>query len=209
MRRMIIKVCGMRDPDNIRAVCQMGIDWMGFIFYPPSPRFVDVSGWPAISNTISSDVKSVGVFVNETEEIINQTVHQCGLNMVQLHGQESPELCHSLKMSGVGVIKAFSVSGDFDFDTTKPYEKSTDFFLFDTKTPKMGGSGEKFDWNILDRYKGNTPFLLSGGIGPGDATMLQILNYPQLAGYDLNSRFEILPALKNIELLNDFIQTIQ
>lgn len=207
MKQSIIKVCGMRDPENIRMVCQLGIDWMGFIFYPASPRYVDISNWPDIIRMIHPDVKSVGVFVNEDEESLLRIIQICRLGMVQLHGQESPRLCHSLKRSGIGVIKAFSVSEGFDFDHTKPYSDVVDFFLFDTKTPKMGGSGEKFDWAILDNYKGNTPFLLSGGIGPGDQYRIKTLKHPQLAGFDLNSRFEILPALKNVELLNEFIHT--
>ncbi|MDD2244022.1 MAG: phosphoribosylanthranilate isomerase [Dysgonamonadaceae bacterium] len=203
---MIIKVCGMRDSDNIRAVEELGVDWMGFIFYNKSSRFVS-----EVPEYLPLKSKRVGVFVNEALETILQTSSMFGLDLVQLHGNESPEFCETLRTYGLIIIKAFSITDNKEFESEKfkPYESFCDYFLFDTKTELFGGSGKKFNWEILSDYFGNTPFLLSGGISPDDVEEIKSFVHPKYAGIDLNSRFEITPAYKNIKLLQNFIKEIR
>lgn len=198
---MIIKTCGMRDADNIRAVSELGIDWMGFIFWPPSSRYV--SEKPSFLPTRQ---KRVGVFVDARIEEVKSKADEYALDMIQLHGKESPAFCERLKAnSRQQLIKAFNIATREDLEQTRPYEGLVDYFLFDTKAKMVGGNGTQFDWSVLSAYQGNTPFLLSGGIGPGDAEKVRNFHHPQLAGIDLNSRFELSPALKDIEKLKQFI----
>jgi len=197
----MIKVCGMRDAENIREVEALGIDLMGFIFWPKSSRYV--SDCPSY---LPSNVKRVGVFVNENIEKVKQTAHDYALDFIQLHGSESPEYCTLLK--GHHLIKAFNIATKVDFAQAKVYEGLVDYFLFDTKGKSVGGNGEKFDWSVLSAYDGNTPFLLSGGIGPEDAEQVKSFNHPQCIGIDLNSRFEIAPGLKDINKLKQFLEQL-
>lgn len=203
---MIIKVCGMRDGENIREVERAGADWIGLIFYPKSPRYVE-----ALPAYLPSPEKRVGVFVNESLEGIMERVQGYGLGRLQLHGSESPALCQSLRDRGIPVIKAFSiVSGrPFPMDEVEPYEGHCDYYLFDTKTALHGGSGRKYDWKILAEYEGRTPFLLSGGISPEDGEALTAFAHPQWVGIDLNSRFELSPAVKDARLLQPFIRAFR
>jgi phosphoribosylanthranilate isomerase len=198
---MIIKTCGMRDADNIRAVSELGIDWMGFIFWPPSSRYV--SEKPSFLPTRQ---KRVGVFVDARIEEVKSKADEYALDLIQLHGSESPAFCEWLKAnSRQQLIKAFNIATQEDLEQTIPYEGLVDYFLFDTKAKMVGGNGTQFDWSVLSAYQGNTPFLLSGGIGPDDAEKVRNFHHPQLAGIDLNSRFELSPALKDIEKLKQFI----
>lgn len=198
---MIIKTCGMRDADNIRAVSELGIDWMGFIFWPPSSRYV--SEKPSFLPTRQ---KRVGVFVDARIEEVRSKADEYALDLIQLHGSESPAFCEWLKAnSRQQLIKAFNIATQEDLEQTSPYEGLVDYFLFDTKAKMVGGNGTQFDWSVLSAYQGNTPFLLSGGIGPDDAEKVRNFHHPQLAGIDLNSRFELSPALKDIEKLKQFI----
>ncbi len=198
---MIIKTCGMRDADNIRAVSELGIDWMGFIFWAPSSRYV--SEKPTFLPTRQ---KRVGVFVDARIEEVKSKADEYALDLIQLHGSESPAFCERLKAnSRQQLIKAFNIATQEDLEQTIPYEGLVDYFLFDTKAKMIGGNGTQFDWSVLSAYQGNTPFLLSGGIGPGDAEKVRNFHHPQLAGIDLNSRFELSPALKDIEKLKQFI----
>lgn len=198
---MIIKTCGMRDADNIRAVSELGIDWMGFIFWAPSSRYV--SEKPTFLPTRQ---KRVGVFVDARIEEVKSKVDEYALDLIQLHGKESPAICERLKAnSRQQLIKAFNIATQEDLEQTIPYEGLVDYFLFDTKAKMVGGNGTQFDWSVLSAYQGNTPFLLSGGIGPDDAEKVRNFHHPQLAGIDLNSRFELSPALKDIEKLKQFI----
>jgi len=198
---MIIKTCGMRDADNIRAVSELGIDWMGFIFWAPSSRYV--SEKPTFLPTRQ---KRVGVFVDARIEEIRSKADEYALDLIQLHGSESPAFCERLKAnSRQQLIKAFNIATQEDLEQTRPYEGLVDYFLFDTKAKMVGGNGTQFDWSVLSAYQGNTPFLLSGGIGPDDAEKVRNFHHPQLAGIDLNSRFELSPALKDIEKLKQFI----
>lgn len=198
---MIIKTCGMRDADNIRAVSELGIDWMGFIFWAPSSRYV--SEKPTFLPTRQ---KRVGVFVDARIEEVRSKANEYALDLIQLHGKESPAFCERLKAnSRQQLIKAFNIATKEDLQQTSPYEGLVDYFLFDTKAKMVGGNGTQFDWSVLSAYQGNTPFLLSGGIGPDDAEKVRNFHHPQLAGIDLNSRFELSPALKDIEKLKQFI----
>jgi len=197
----IVKVCGMRDAENIRQVDGLGIDWMGFIFYPPSPRF---AGWdfrvPSVLQALP-----VGVFVNESSATIETTLHSAGLKGIQLHGDESPEQCLSLKKNDRILLKVFSIGDDFNFNKVKAYESCVDYLLFDTATAQKGGSGLQFNHRLLENYRGITPFILSGGLGPNDVEKIKAIGHPLLAGIDLNSKFEISPAIKNIEQLKNFV----
>ena len=204
---MIVKVCGMREAENIRAVEALGVDWMGFIFWEHSSR--NVCQRPAY---LPTKAKRVGVFVDAPLDVVCQHVEAFGLDVVQLHGSESPAYLHDLRKDLVGavlIVKAFSIATRDDLSQTSLYEGLADYFLFDTKAQLVGGNGRKFDWSVLAHYDGSTPFLLSGGIGPDDASRLCAFSHPRLAGIDLNSRFEAAPALKNVELLKQFLYDIQ
>lgn len=202
---MKIKICGMKIPSNILAVAALKPDFMGFIFYPKSPRYAE----PLDKHTLDllpNSIQKIGVFVNETLENILTTIYKYKLDGVQLHGTEMSAMCKKLRDAGYIVIKAFPIEAAYNFKVTKAYENSCDFFLFDTKTDIYGGSGVKFNWNILNEYTGKTPFLLSGGIGPDDADAILKIDHPMLAGIDLNSKFELSPGLKSIDLLNAFMK---
>ena len=195
---MIIKVCGMREAENIREVEALGIDWLGMIFWPKSSRFVSQR-----PEYLPNQVKRVGVFVDEEAGRVMETADEYGLDLIQLHGHESPEYISMLK--GHRIIKAFNIAIPSDFRDTAPYEGLADYFLFDTKGKLVGGNGEKFDWSVLSSYQGRTPFLLSGGIGPEDVEQVRAINHPKCIGIDLNSRFEIAPGLKDVSKLKEFI----
>ena len=201
---MIVKVCGMRDAENIRKVEALGVDWMGFVFHRTSPRFVG-----ELPDYLPQRAKRVGVFVDETEEQIMETVQLFRLDMVQLHGHETPDFCNRIRSKGLKVIKAINVQNTFSTDEVSFYERACDYFLFDTKTPLPGGSGQKFDWSSLSAYRGTTPFLLSGGISPDDADRVEAFVHERCIGIDLNSRFETSPAYKDIRLLQSFIDKIK
>ena len=204
---MIVKVCGMREAENIRAVEALGVDWMGFIFWEHSSRCV--SQRPAY---LPTRAKRVGVFVDAPLDVVCQRVEAFGLDVVQLHGSESPAFLHDLRSlcdARLLIVKAFSIATRDDLLQTSFYEGLADYFLFDTKAQLVGGNGRKFDWTVLAHYNGSTPFLLSGGIGPDDASRLSAFSHPRLAGIDLNSRFEAAPAQKNVELLKQFLYDIQ
>ena len=201
MNCALIKVCGMRDAENIREVEALGIDLMGFIFWPKSSRYV--SERPAY---LPTKCKRVGVFVDEDVNTIKKLANDYALDYIQLHGSESPGYVQQLH--DWQVIKAISVSSRDDIATFKDYEGLVDYFLFDTKCTCMGGSGQQFDWSVLDSYDGNTPFLLSGGIGPDDAERVKAFHHGKCIGIDLNSKFELSPALKDINKLQEFIKEL-
>lgn len=196
----------MREAENIREVEQLGVSWLGFIFHPGSPRFVN-----EVPFYLPEPTKRVGVFVNERSEVIMERVREYGLSLIQLHGNESPSLCQSLREAGLKVIKAFSIESHkpFPSDAVHRYEGKCDYFLFDTKTAMHGGSGRKFDWQVLDAYHGETPFLLSGGISPEDTKAIGSFSHPKWVGIDLNSRFETSPGIKEISLLRGFIERVR
>jgi phosphoribosylanthranilate isomerase len=205
--KMIIKVCGLKDNENIKAVTALNPDYAGFIFYGLSPRFVNELD-EHLLNDISPDISKVGVFVNEGTEVINLLIDKYHFNAVQLHGDESPEFCASF-MNKVKVIKAFGLNNSFNFAQLNDYADKVDFFLFDTKTDIHGGSGKTFDWDILNNYKLNIPFFLSGGLSLDNLDDVKGIDHPQFYGVDLNSRFETAPGIKNIELLNKAFNIIK
>jgi phosphoribosylanthranilate isomerase len=204
---MKIKVCGMKDPENMRALAELPIDMTGLIFYEKSPRCVDERDVGRI-NALSLSMDKVGVFVDASHDIILDKLKRYRLQFVQLHGQETHEFCRALKSEGIAVIKAFRMKTIEDLKTCLPYEDCCDYFLFDTPTPQYGGSGKKFDWEILSAYTGSTPFFLSGGIAPEDAESIGQLNYPRLVAVDLNSRFETAPGIKDIDSIRRFLSDI-
>ena len=188
---MKIKVCGMKYADNIREVAKLSPDFMGFIFYSKSKRYV---GEDFIIPEIHSSVKKVGVFVNDSIENIVKKVRTYKLDYVQLHGNESPEFCKSVRHT-TEIVKAFGIDEQFDFSLLNQYENTCEYFLFDTRTNEYGGSGKKFDWKILERYNGKTPYFLSGGIDSAETG-----NTKPFA-IDVNSKFETEPGVKDIAKL--------
>ena len=225
---MIIKVCGMRDAENIRQVAALGIDWMGFIFYPKSPRYVRqissnagiIPDYSSLKEKATADdagrIRRVGVFVDDMPQNIVTRVFNYHLDIVQLHGSESPVMIDNLRRTldpdirkGIKIMKAISVKSDDDILKCKDYEGHVDYFLFDTKTPLKGGSGEQFDWSVLQSYDGATPFLLSGGIGPDDARRVRAFSHPRCIGIDVNSKFEKEPAFKDVDMLRKFISEVR
>lgn len=202
---MIIKVCGMREAHNIRKVEALGVDWMGFIFYPQSPRYV--SAMPAY---LPVNAKRVGVFVNQEPDLVSRLVQEFGLSIVQLHGTEDTPYIGRIRAlcPGITIVKALNIAKSDDLKLATPYFGMVDYLLFDTKAKLAGGNGTQFDWNILSSYNGTVPFILSGGIGPDDAERLNAFNHPMMAGIDLNSRFESAPALKDAKLLESFLSKL-
>ena len=302
---MKVKICGMRDPENIRAAANLPIDLMGFIFYEKSSRYVSSTG----ILPVPANVQRVGVFVNADIDFVLEKIKIHQLNYLQLHGDETPEYCRDIQAEikasrtlpiAIGIkgeppalfpdseeiklIKAFRVNDDFDFSQTKKYERYCAYFLFDTKkntnavlpptppesstgqaskggdemgafsskrgdeigdsppeekdmdvssfsrsekyTPlegasrpssppleggrgeEYGGTGKKFNWQLLQQYTGNTPFLLSGGIGAEDVQAVQNFSHPKFAGIDVNSKFEVKPALKDVGKIEDFLDEL-
>lgn len=243
---MIVKVCGMREPENIRDVAALGVDWIGFIFYPKSPRYVsqirsragiipdysvfmkheelsskelsskEMSSKETSSKEMMRQIKRVGVFVDDMPQNIITRAVNYELDIIQLHGSESVIMIDNLRSTlapsirkGIKFMKALSISTAEDILRYKEYEGHVDYFIFDTQTPLVGGSGNHFDWNMLDAYDGNTPFILSGGVGPDDAERVLSIRHPMFAGIDLNSQFETAPAVKNVDALKAFLAKIR
>lgn len=200
---MKLKICGMKYRANIQEVAALQPDYLGFIFYEKSPRFCN-GELPEIPNTIAK----VGVFVNAPlSEILNK-IKAYNLQLVQLHGEESPEICDVLRLINIKVIKTFSIDDVFDFETLRPYETVCDYFLFDTKGKHYGGNGTTFNWEILKKYPSQKPFFLSGGIGLEEISKLKQLNLPIYA-LDVNSKFETEPGLKNSNACKKIIQILK
>jgi len=213
---MKIKVCGMRDPQNIKSLAELSPDYMGLIFYPASKRYLSDPD-KSVLNSLPASIKLTGVFVDEQEEEVVQKVINYGLSAVQLHGEESPLYCENLRIKlknslpdiKIDLIKAFGVFTGFDFSTLEVYNEVVDYFLFDTKTSEHGGSGIVFDWTILDQYVGEKMFFLSGGLSPENIDGIFNLVTKKIYALDLNSKFEIEPGLKNIESLRSVFQLIR
>ncbi len=233
MNYPLIKVCGMRDTQNIREVAALGVNLIGLIFYPKSPRYVEsissdagiIPDYSSLTpdplpegegrNMLDKQLKAVGVFVNDMPQNIVTAVYNYHLSYVQLHGDESPVMIDNLRRTlvpdiapQIKIIKAISVSSAEDLKRCEPYEGHVDLFLFDTKCKGYGGSGQKYDWSVLEAYTGQTPFLLSGGIGPDDIDRLRDFHHPQCVGIDLNSKFETAPGMKDINLLQNFLHQL-
>ncbi|MBR1500227.1 MAG: phosphoribosylanthranilate isomerase [Bacteroidaceae bacterium] len=215
-----IKVCGMRDAENIREVERLGIDMMGFICWEGSPRFVrEVPAY-------LPECPRVGVFVNPSLDYVQRRVEAFGFSYVQLHGSESPEFCQAVrKRTGCKVIKAISIQtpsnsplkGKDSAVESLPIKGEVwrgsavdgTLLLFDTKCPTHGGSGRKFSWDVLRDYRGELPFLLSGGIGPEDVGALRQFHHDKCLGIDINSRFETEPGIKDVEKIRQFIAALR
>lgn len=213
---MIIKVCGMREPDNIRELVELEPNYVGFIFYPQSKRFVgDLDA--AVMASISPSIKKAGVFVNESMDAMADEVIQYDLDAVQLHGDESAEFCRSFRKflqnmqteKHVEIIKAFGISDEFDFSTLAGYEDFVDYFLFDTSTSERGGSGLAFDWSILENYHGKKPYFLSGGLSSDNIHAIKAIKDVRLHGVDLNSKFEVEAGVKDIDKLRSVFERIR
>ncbi|WP_207422755.1 phosphoribosylanthranilate isomerase [Desertivirga brevis] len=203
-----IKVCGMRDLRNIQDLMDLQPDYMGLIFYPPSKRYVDELAEGTLE-AIPETVKITGVFVNASKEDILAKIAIYDLDALQLHGAESPELCKELAATGLEIIKAFGVDEEFDFSILQAYEGLVDYFLFDTKTKLHGGSGQTFNWDLLKGYKLNTPYFLSGGLDADNIEEALKLEDTRFYAFDLNSRFELEPALKDIDKLRPVFNRIK
>lgn len=211
----------MRDADNIRDISALGVDMIGLIFYPPSPRYVQqFSSGAGIIPDYAPDMGKtplrVGVFVDDMPQNIVTRVYNYKLDYIQLHGNEPRETLENLRATidpdikpKIKIIKAISVSSAEDIKKYKEYVEAADLFLFDTKCKTVGGSGEQFDWQVLQAYDGDVPFLLSGGIGPDDAERVRNFHHPKCIGIDLNSKFEIEPALKDVEKLKQFLVKVK
>ncbi len=205
---MKLKVCGMRDVENIKALIELKPDFIGFIFYDKSPRYVGTDLDVEFINSIPREIKKVGVFVNATVDFILQNVRKYGLNYVQLHGTETPDFCKNLRLKGVNIIKAFRVDNDFIFTQVNNYKPHVDFFLFDAKGDGYGGNGIAFDWSILKKYDNQKPYFLAGGISLENLDVLETI-IPKPYAMDVNSKFEIEPALKDIEKLEELLDKIR
>jgi phosphoribosylanthranilate isomerase len=205
MKKMLIKICGMRYMENIQSVSRYHPDFMGFIFYPQSPRYVkEDESLPVIQ----ANIKKVGVFVDQSWEEMIDLIDKHKLDGVQFHGHESEEMTARMKQRGLIVIKAFRIDRDFDFSLLSRYEAAVDYFLFDTKGKVPGGTGQTFDWSLLHHYSGSVSFLLSGGLSEQNIQQAVELKHARLAGVDLNSGVEISPGIKDLKKLSRVIQTI-
>ena len=202
-----IKICGMKYPDNIIEIGSLLPDYMGFIFWDKSARYFD-----GVIPNLPKSIKKVGVFVNATQDEIFEKIAKYDLQAIQLHGDESVGFCQelreNLKQVQIEIIKVFSVNDSFDFEVLKPFETICDYFLFDTKGKLPGGNGTTFDWKVLENYPSNKPFFLSGGIGNNEMEAVKEIAKTNLPLYaiDVNSKFEIEPGLKNIQLCKDALQ---
>jgi len=201
---MKLKVCGMKEVENIKSIADLKPDYMGFIFYDQSKR-----NFEGIIPELPKNIKKTGVFVNEYIEIVISLVEEYQLDAVQLHGDETVAYIQELKSHlkpSIEIFKVFGIKDDFDFEVLKPYENEVDYFLFDTKGEERGGNGVKFDWSVLKEYPYSKPFFLSGGIGPLDIKEIQKIKDTGLPIYavDINSQFESKPGLKNIDIVKKF-----
>jgi phosphoribosylanthranilate isomerase len=202
---MKVKVCGMREHENIKEVASLMPGYLGFIFYPGSPRFVgDHFQMPEIDKSI----KKVGVFVNATTESILAKGVVNELDVLQLHGAESVEQCEELRSHNMLIIKAFSVSNEFNFQHVKPYQEVVDYFLFDTKGKYFGGNATRFDWSVLKKYNQQTPFFLSGGLKPEYIEEVKALSDMNIYAIDVNSGVETSPGVKDVTKVRAIIEGI-
>ncbi|MDF1575322.1 MAG: phosphoribosylanthranilate isomerase [Bacteroidales bacterium] len=198
-----IKVCGMRDPENLEQVCALEPEYVGFIFHRGSKRFVGTGPDPALFRIPGPGTRRVGVFINEKLGQVKKKIELYALDAVQLHGNEPAAYCRSLAADKVHVIK---VLDPHEQDPgINEYKGVVDYFLFDSAGRGAGGTGKKFDWKVLEAVQVSAPYFLSGGIGPGDATAIRSIHLPEMTGVDVNSRFEVSPGIKDVEALRGFI----
>ncbi len=205
---MKLKVCGMKYEDNVQELLEIRPDFIGFIFYRASRRYVSLSELAFMKAFESEDTKTVGVFVNHDLKELIRIQKTLRLNYVQLHGSETPSYAKSVSSMGIAIIKAFQIDSNFNWSTVKPFADYVDYFLFDTKSQNYGGSGEKFDWSHLDNYSESVPFFLSGGIQLNDDKLIKEIDHPFLEGIDINSGFESNPGQKIIISIEKFQKKI-
>jgi phosphoribosylanthranilate isomerase len=200
---MKVKVCGIKNQINLEGISTLPIDMIGLNFYSKSSRFVDqylnTDGCP-------DHISKIGVFVNHDIEDLKRLIKKYKLDYIQLHGNESPEYVNQLTPN-FKVIKAISIENKSDFQETAKYDNCS-YFLFDTRTHLFGGSGNKFNWSFLNAYEGETPFLLAGGIGPNDYRRILDIDHHSFDGIDINSKFEIEPGIKDVNLIKAFLKKI-
>lgn len=194
---MKLKVCGMRDAENIKELAELKPDFIGFILYDKSPRFIGNQLDPELFQSIPREIRKVGVFVNANIDYILQNVKKYNLQYVQLHGNETPDFCKSLRLKGVNIIKAFRLDESFIFSQLNNYKPHVDFFLFDAKGEGYGGNGITFDWDILKKYDNQKPYFLAGGISLDNLDELATIT-PKPYAFDINSKFEVEPGIKDI-----------
>jgi phosphoribosylanthranilate isomerase len=206
---MKLKICGLNNPGNIKEIVQLNPDFIGFIFYADSKRYVANNIHFFDLQYLPDHVKRVGVFVNEDPELVELIYRQYKLDYVQLHGVEDQAYCARLFLKNIPVIKAFNVDAHFDFRKCDPFVPFSNYFLFDTKGERNGGNGKKFDWKILNNYDLKKPFFLSGGIGLDDADLINKLEFKRLMGVDVNSRFELQPGIKDVQKLKAFTKLLK
>ncbi len=199
----------MKYPSNLEEVCKLAPDYVGFIFFRGSSRYVGDHPDPALFRIPGDHVSRVGVFVNEPLLSVMRIIGNGSLDMVQMHGNETPEYCKALVNEGIHVVKAADPGIMQGADNLKAYYGVVHYFLFDTPDQGHGGTGRKFNWEQLDGYSIPVPYFLSGGIGPGDAPVVRKMDNMWLHGVDVNSRFEVSPGMKNRSLLGDFIEEIR
>ncbi len=202
---MIIKVCGINDGDNFREISQCNIDMIGLNFYSKSKRYVNTA--PINFANEHGTIKRVGVFVDEDMEFVKHRIKEYSLDMIQLHGNETAEYVKDLS-GETNVIKVFHIDAAFNFSDCEFYD-SCSYYLFDTSSAAYGGTGKKFDWSLIESYKAKTPFILAGGISPDDLEMISQIRHPRFSGIDINSKFEIEPGIKNVELVKHFAHAIK
>jgi phosphoribosylanthranilate isomerase len=206
---MKVKVCGLKNRENIREIVSCKPDFLGFVFYPQSPRYVGENFDVRLMRSIPPYINKTGVFVNQETDTIIRLVERYGLNYVQLHGDEDTSCTTALKARKIGIIKAFRIDEKFDFRNTEPFLSICEYFLFDTKSEMYGGNGKKFDWQVLSRFCYSKPFFLSGGISPDDGDSITAFQHPHLLGIDINSGFEVIPGIKDVFKVNEFIKVIK
>ena len=205
---MRIKVCGITRINDLQGLVENGVDYAGFIFYERSPRFAG-NRIDARSVRETTGIRKVGVFVNAPLEQVQRTVNDYGLDLVQLHGDETPEFCEAVR-TFIPVVKAFRIGDSVNWQTeVAPFVPVTDYFLFDTASVKgYGGTGEKFNWELLQTYPFDQPFFLSGGITPEQGKEIGEMQIPALFAADVNSKFEDSPGVKNLSLVQQFVKQI-
>jgi phosphoribosylanthranilate isomerase len=201
---MKLKVCGLNNPENIKEILKLKPEFIGFIFYKESKRFIADNLSETFIKKIPRTIKKVGVFVDESFENIIEIYNRYNLDFVQLHGNEDSILCARLFLKGIPLIVAFQIDSGFDFRILDSYSPFCSYFLFDTKASLPGGNGIKFNWNLLNNYDLIVPFFLSGGIAPTDIELIAQLNHEMLYAVDINSKFEVKPGVKDVEIIKSF-----
>ena len=207
---MKVKICGLNNHENLQAIQVFNPDLLGFIFYEKSPRYLDLNRMEKPIQELETSAKKVGVFVDAPIDQVLAYSQLLGLDYCQLHGDESLDYVQTIKAAGLKIIKVFRIGkAGIQKQHLDAFDGLCEYFLFDTNTKNYGGSGKKFDWAIINKYKGKTPFILSGGIGPEDAALIAQVDHPMFAGVDLNSRFESEPGIKNTDSLNQFFTALK